>query len=81
MNKSDLTDKAKKVVQAQTLENLIQSFELTNEKMELARGRDDEYIAIAITRGWIMDELEARYAPQFVAWLEAGDDSPRKYFS
>jgi len=75
-----LRSKAQQLVRAQKTETLIESFDATNEMLEAARGNSDEYLAIAESRGWIMDELESRDNSAFDAWIDSNDDSPRKYF-
>jgi len=77
---TELKNKAQKIVKAQSLEILVESFEMTNEKMEAARGNDNEYLAIAETREWIMNELETRNPEAFEKWIDGNEDSPRKFF-
>jgi len=77
---TELKNKAQKIVKAQSLEILVESFEMTNEKMEAARGNDNEYLAIAETREWIMNELETRNPEAFEKWVDGNEDSPRKFF-
>ena len=64
-------EKARGMISQAITARLVFLFELT-EKI-----RDE---SIPIVRGWIMDELSARNADAFEAWIDSGDESPRKYF-
>ena len=63
--------RAIKIIRAQSIEKLIEQFELTETN-------NDPYIPTV--RGWIMDELEARNPDALDEWLESEEDSPRRFF-
>lgn len=63
--------KARKLIAARNIENLIADFEATETNK-------DPHIYIA--RGWIMDELQKRDAEAFDAWIESEEESPRKFY-
>ena len=62
-----------------TIETLITSFEMTDVLIDAGCSRDD-YIVITMTRGWIMDELEARNPQAFGSWIDRGGERPREFF-
>lgn len=64
-------EKARNMIKQATTAQLVFRFELT----EKIRNEN-----IPIVRGWIMDELSARNANAFEAWIDSDDESPRKYF-
>lgn len=53
-------------------EKLVELFEETNKQQMTSE--------LGMVRGWIMDALEKRNEPAFLAWLESGTDSPREFF-
>ena len=55
----------------QTIETLVQSFEMTDEI---------DGAEVPMVRSWIMDELERRNQAAFDAWIESCEDSPRRFF-
>jgi len=59
-------------IKARTTEQLISDFEATNDKAPS--------IDVAMVRGWIMAELEARNAEAFNAFIDSGQDSPRTFY-
>lgn len=63
--------RARKIISIQTLDKLIEQFELTETN-------NDPYIPTV--RGWLMDELGSRDPDAFDTWLESEEDSPRKFF-
>lgn len=63
--------KAREMIKTRSIETLVTDFELT----DLIADEN-----ICIVRGWIMDELEARDPKAFDAWIEAFEDSPRRFF-
>lgn len=62
---------ARALVAAQSMERLIEQFELTEKS-------NDENIDIV--RGWYMDELEKRNPEAFWKWIDAYTESPREFF-
>ncbi len=72
MTKEQITAKAKSITNGQSTEALIQAFEATNEQQMTPE--------LAVTRGWIMDELEARDPEAFEAWMESSEDNIRACF-
>lgn len=83
MTKTELTAKAKALVAAQTTRQLVEAFELTDELVDTL---DAEYLietsssvrsrlvadraAVTESRGWVLDELEARDADALEAYLD-----------
>ena len=63
--------KARALAKAQTLENLVEAFELTDGIHNLD---------VSTVRGWLMAELEARNPEAFEKWLDSNEDSPRKFY-
>lgn len=63
---------ARALLKRRPLDKLIADFELT-ESMQTT-------VELAMTRGWIMDELENRNHAAFEAWIDSYADSPRKFF-
>ena len=64
--------KAKEIISKQTLEQLLDQWELTNVI-------NDKHISIV--RGWLMEELEKRNPEAFNKWLDdySSDEDLRKY--
>ena len=75
----DTKTKAQKIVTAQNTPTLIETFEMTSQKMDTEKN-PNEYLALAKVREWIMDELEIRNAEAIDKWLDGNDESPRAYF-
>ena len=65
--------KAKEITQAQTTETLIESFEMTSDMKISAE--------VAMTRGWIMDELDKRNPEAFEKWMDSCENSPRQFYT
>lgn len=63
--------KARAKVAARTTEQLITDYEVTN-----ALPMSTEVILV---RGWISDELEARFPDEMWKFYESDDESPRAY--
>lgn len=63
---------ARALLKRRPLDKLITDFELT-ETMQTT-------VELAMTRGWIMDELENRNPAAFDAWIDSYANSPRKFF-
>lgn len=64
--------KARALIAARKTSDLVADFELTD-KLEMS-------VEVAMTRGWLMDELEKRDSVAFEAWVDSDDESPREYF-
>ena len=64
-------EKAQALLAAQTTQDLILQFELT-ETVESSE--------VYTVRGWIMDELEKRNPEAFDKWIDSNEDSPKKFF-
>jgi hypothetical protein len=65
--------KARAMVASRTTYDLITDFEYTE---TLLMSTD-----LAMARGWIMDELEARDPDAFDAWMDANENSPRRFYT
>ena len=70
MTTAEITARA--LLKRRPLDKLIADFEMT-ESMQTT-------VELAMTRGWIMDELENRNPAAFEAWIDSYTDSPRKFF-
>lgn len=64
---------ARAIVAQRPTYDLVTDFENT-ESMEITP-------EVALVRGWIMDELEARDPEAFNAWLDANVASPRDFYT
>lgn len=77
--RKQIENEAKDMVSKMSMAGLVEAFELTDKSIDGAV--DDEYIAIATSRGWIMDELEKRDGEAFLNWLDSpAGTSPLEYF-
>jgi hypothetical protein len=65
------------IVASKTTTELIEMFEETNYRQS---AKTDDFEAVAMVRGWIMDQLEARNPQAFEAWLDSTEDSPARFY-
>jgi hypothetical protein len=63
-----LIAQARRLTASRSTDQLILDFEVTDSVMEGLSA--DDHMNLAMARGWIMDELEARNPAAFEAWLE-----------
>ncbi len=68
-----LKNKVTEIITSRTMLELVEMFEETN-------GIKKDRIYTSMVRGWIMDELEARNADAFDAFIDSVEDSPRRFF-
>lgn len=57
-----------KMTEAQTTETLVQSFEHTDTILDQGNLSEDDYAAIATSRGWIIEVLDGRNALHLIGF-------------
>lgn len=68
-------EKARNMLKGRTTAQLLEDWE------ETERAPMPMTPELALVRGWIMDELEARDPEAFETWLEQNTASPREWFA
>ena len=77
MTATEIRNRIDTTMKAQTTRQLVGLFEYSESPKAHTLGTPQN---IADIRGWIMDELEARNAEKFEAWLDSLSSSPRAFY-
>lgn len=64
--------KARDLIRRSSNAKLIALWEIADSKKHMT-------LELSMVRGWLMDEIEARWPDAFWTWVESDEDSPRKF--